>query len=146
MYLSYNKYDSKVVEIIRFSRNIIENIFLTELELDLGKINEVIELYTNENLDKSYHKNLELDEMIKLLIYYIDYVTSIEPHLISLFKKFLNIILNYRNQIAHNQLKTDRLQKDLETILILFSDESMSKYVKSAYIKFLKSFIDNIKN
>jgi hypothetical protein len=142
MYLSNKEYYSEVVEVIRISRNIIEKIFLKEIEYEFGKLEEVIQVYKNENYDQSYHQSLELDTMIKIFFTYNDKITLLRGESRKRFNKFINLVLQYRNQIAHNQLKTDNLRKDLETILSCISDELLSNYVKNSYVKFVKSLLD----
>jgi hypothetical protein len=144
------KFMEDLIEMIRISQRVIEKIFIREIEgFNLYvKSPEAKKIFDNEN-DIKFHKEYESSRIIKLFL-------TIGPqlHIFSEikekdekveFKKFLSMVLIYRNEIAHNKIKNLNAEKLIKFVDLIqknlkFCENVHSGVVKNKYCIFLENF------
>jgi hypothetical protein len=147
MYLAKEpKYLDKIQNIIKISTLLVENIFKREVEVfKFDRIGKVKDLIDNKDKSKWYYDCIDLSAYLTIFLE-LKHETEIFKQLGDnrpMFKRFLVIVREYRNDIAHNKLKVVNKEILCERLyiiklfisLVIDIDKSL---IKKKYYEFME--------
>ena len=148
---SYEEISAYVQKIVTYSKELITNIFITEFEkCTLRSYDKAMDVYFNKNSKYGYNGDIDFKHYaltLKKGINHISFLNDQEDK--KTFKKFLELSLNTRNEVWHNQIKNDKLYymnfglsfKKVLTIINTNQVSDSSNIIDKRYMSFIDKFI-----